>query len=280
MANFYNLLEKNYNSICYNIFKNGPDKNLYNSQIKYFSKIFNNIVFAFEKKEQMLSTENHHDLWLNFLDILYKYNRNIHMNKSLLDKNNTNKYANEFGDFISDKKKKLLVIMSNYFGINRILDIICDKNKNAEIGEYKSYLLEMIAFLKEYIFLIYQSKICVYSNNKIISKEGKGMNINLNVCNICKRNFEDQEKEKIIIFYCGHIIHKYCCFNREIGCPICFNKDMDISIIKMEYNIIQENRNKKDNDKIKKNALLNKLKKYDYNYLKNNREILVYSLLQ
>ena len=209
------------------------------SKIDFETK-YNKAVEILEENEKALSDD--HNIWFTLLDQIYIFVESFPAEKLKIPNERT-KYSDEYGNIISEKLKQLLEKMSSYVGINKILDIVCKKNKKAEYREFKPLLLKMLASFGSQTHLLYCVReflihTCLEDQDTLKKMNFKGKDLDFNDCDVCQKNFNQtlKNKEKVIIFKCNHIEHEDCSlkggskYGGERVCPICLQKEIDDSI--------------------------------------------------
>ena len=228
--------------------------------VKDFDKYLNDGKNVCEHNEQQID-----DLWFNILEKLYKYeneiNEIIKVNKENDKKNNA---LVELQKKMSQEIKDLMEKMYSFVSIRRIMDFVGEKNKNAGFKEFRELLMKI---LNSYS---HQSKIFASArnllSNSVLENENNfqllnrtGELLNLEKCNKCQKEFNKNlnNKEKILVFSCGHNYHLNCTYyiNTENGlervCPKCREAE------------IEDMGTKKGNSLIKRNTTVLEDKKYE-----------------
>ena len=235
------LIQNNYETILANLKSKEFNENLHDLKIMDFNSIYNDAVDILEENEKALSDD--HNMWFTLLDNIYKYVENFPKQKKNIP-NAREKFGEEVGKLLSDKHIQLLEKMSTYVGVNKILDIICEKNKKAEFREFKPLLLKMLAsfgsqthLLKSIrTFLIHD---CIDEHNILKNINAKGKDLDFSDdCEVCQKNFNQtlKDKEKVVVFKCNHIEHENCSFKGDDKygsnriCPICLKKEIEDSV--------------------------------------------------
>ena len=266
MEEEYNRLTEEHNKIiieCINICENSG---------KSLENINDN-----EKK----SNENE-KMWFNILQIFYEYIDKI---KSMLSdkdlimtkKPNYQIYLNNLSQLISKDIEDLFEKMYPYTGIKKIISRVSEANKQASSKEFKPVLQKL---LKGYGYLDTILSIAkkLLANNTINNLNiernliKKGICYKKLICDKCNQNFEENELQekndekinKILLFKCGHKIHKNCCLikNNLFMCNICYENELNESISLMNFenliNNLAKDFNKKENMSINENISLSK----------------------
>ena len=234
------LLVNDYNKIFENLCSKTFNENLYELSKIDFENKYDKAVEILEENEKALSDD--HDIWFSLLDQIYEFVDSFPQKKNQIP-NKDSKYADEIGNIISEKLKQFLEKMSSHVGINKILDIVCSKNKKAEFREFKPLLLKMLASFGSQTHLLYCVReflihTCLEDQESLQKMNFKGKDLDLNDCDVCQKNFNQtlKNKEKVIIFKCNHIEHETCSLKsnlklgREKVCPICLEKDIEDSV--------------------------------------------------
>ena len=274
------LIRDDYEKIFENLTANEFSENLQELKLMDFTNIFNEAINILENNEKALSDD--HNIWFVLLDYIYKLVESFPTHKKVIPPNREN-YGEELGKLLSDKLKQLLETMSTYVGVNKILDIICQKNKNASFKEFKPFFIKMLQSFGNQTHLLYCIKeylihTCLEDQSDLQQLNIKGRDIDFIDCDVCLKNFSKtmKEKEKIFVFQCNHIEHDYCSFNggdkfeaKKI-CPICLKKEIDDAVTcckedprsSLSYEEFQ--RNNTQNYKIMNNRVENKVNIFNY----------------
>ena len=234
------LLQNDYEKILENLKAKEFSENLHEMKKGDFNTIYNNAVEILEENEKALSED--HNMWFVLLDKIYQFVESFPSQKQGVP-NSRKKFSEEIETLYSDKIKHLLEKMSTYVGINKILDIVCAKNKKAEFREFKPLLLKMLASFGGQTYLLncvreYLIHTCLEDQRYLTQLNTKGKDLDFKDCDACGKNFNQtlKEKEKIIIFKCNHIEHEDCSlrggasYGADKVCPICLNKEIEDSI--------------------------------------------------
>ena len=273
------LIQDNYVQILENLKSNEFNENLHDLKVIDFSKAYNNAINVLEENEQVLSED--HNMWFTLLDKLYQFDGNFLNQKSLIPEPQK-KFGEEIEKLISEKLKHLLEKMSTYVGVKKILDIVCEKNKQAEYREFKPLLLKMLASFGSQTHLLncvreYLTHTCLEEQDTLQQLNIKGRDFDFDNCDVCQKSFNQtlKDKEKLVIFKCNHIEHQYCSFNGIQNyegnkiCPICLKKEIEDAITKssddpicsISYEELVKNNNKKHNED---NNTENKINIFNY----------------
>ena len=275
------LLIYDYEAMFENLKADEFKENLQDLKIMDFTNIYNEAINILEENEKALSDD--HQVWFTFLDYIYKLVEN-YPNQKLLIPEGREKFGEELEKLLSDKLKHLLETMSTYVGVIKILDIMCEKNKNASFKELKPFFIKMLQSFGNQTHLLncvkkYLIHTCLQDQSSLQELNIKGKDIDFNNCDVCLKNFSKtiKEKEKISVFTCNHIEHEYCAFNggekfeaRKI-CPICLKEEIDDAITcsredprsSLSYEEFQRNNSKNIN--IMNKRVENKVVIFKYN---------------
>ena len=275
------LLKADYDKMFENLMAKEYNENLQDLKLMDFNNIYNEAINILEENEKALSDDN--KIWFTLLDHLYKLVEAFPNQRKEIPQGRE-KFGEELYKFFSDKLKQLLETMSTYVGVNKILDIICEKNKNASFREFKPFFIKMLQSYGNQTHLLncirdYLIHTCLDDQCALQQLNIKGRDIDFNDCDVCQKNFSKtmKEKEKICVFQCNHIEHEYCSFNggetfeaRKI-CPICLKKEIDDSItccredprFSLSYEEFQKNNSQ--NYKLMNNRTENKVNIFNYN---------------
>jgi len=236
---------------------------------------------------------NIENLWFKCLDILYKYEiDSSELTKQFEKDDKRNHNSEELYQTILQDIKEFMERMYSFVSIKRILEVVTDKNKNYGITGYKDILLKILNAYSNstnmlfsirhlLINLVFQSQQTFQDCNL----KGKILN---NKCDKCKKYFNDEinYKKKIFRFNCNHTFHKECIsisntkLGKEAICPICQIFEFDkktpkgISLVKDDYNIIEEESEKSKKDTFSINRIYQKLEKYDKRYTEKNESLI------
>ena len=199
--------------------------------------------------ESVEEKENENEkMWFDVLQIFYDYSNKI---KSLINSeeinnlslNNTNikLYFGKLGQLISKDIEDLFEKMYAYTGIKKIIARVSEVNKQAASKEFKPVLTKL---LKGYGYLntILRISRKLLSANTISNLDEertlikKGICYKKLTCDQCHRGATEKEN-RIILFRCGHKIHKNCCLfkNNIFFCNICYNKELNESLSLMDF---------------------------------------------
>ena len=220
-------------------------------------------------------------MWFNILQIFYEYIDKI--NSMLTDKEtimtkkpNYQIYLKNLSQLISKDIEDLFEKMYPYTGIKKIISRVSEANKQASSKEFKPVLQKL---LKGYGYLDTILSIAkkLLANNTINNLNiernliKKGICYKKLICDKCNKIFEEneiQEKNddkvnKILLFKCGHKIHKNCCSlkNNLFLCNICYENELNESISLSNFdnliNNLANSLNKKENMNTNENIPLN-----------------------
>ena len=231
------LLIDDYDKIIENLKADEFSENIQDLNIMEFNNIFNEAINILEENEKALSDD--HKTWFFLLDYIYKLIENYPKQKMFFLENRE-KFEEEVGNLLSDKLKYLLETMSTYVGVNKILDIVCEKNKNASFKEFKPFFIKILQSFGSQTHLLncvreYLIHICFEDLISLQQMNTKGKDYDFIDCDVCHKNFGKtiKDREKICVFKCNHIEHEYCSFNggekleaRKV-CPICLKKEIN-----------------------------------------------------
>ena len=92
---------------------------------------------------------------LTLLDYIFKLVESFPTHKKVIPPNRE-KYGEEIWKLLTDKLKQLLETMRTYVGIriNKISDIIREKNKNSSFKEFKLFFIKMLQSFGNLTYLI------------------------------------------------------------------------------------------------------------------------------
>ena len=287
---FYLSIEKLdniFNKLLENI-KTENNNEEHKKLLEMFEKYFLDAKNTCENK--YINIEN---LWFKCLDILYKYEIDSSELSKQFERDDKRKHnSNELYKAILQDIKEFMERMYSFVSIKRILEVVTDKNKNYGIAGYKDILLKILNAYSNstnmlfsvrhlLINLVFQSQQTFQDCNL----KGKILN---NKCDKCQKDFNEEisNKKKIFRFNCNHTFHKECIsitntkFGKEAICPICqifeFEKKtpIGISLVKDDYNIIEEESEKDKKDTFRVSRIYQKLEKYDKRCIKKNESLI------
>ena len=224
-------------------------------------------------KEPVDEKENENEkMWFEVLQIFYDYSnkiKSILINKDdlLLSSTNAKLYLNEFGQQISKDIEDLFEKMYAYTGIKKIIARVSEVNKDAASKEFKPVLRKL---LKGYGYLntilsITKKLLSINTISNLKEEQNlikKGICYKKNTCDQCQI-VVDENNNRLILFRCGHKIHKNCCLikNNLYLCNICYDKEKKESLSLMNFeNLITglTKDNYKINRRYKRKEKLNK----------------------
>ena len=232
-------------------------------------------------EKEKKSNENE-KMWFNILQIFYEYIDKI--NSMLTDKEtimtkkpNYQIYLNNLSHLISKDIEDLFEKMYPYTGIKKIISRVSEANKQASSREFKPVLQKL---LKGYGYL---DTILTIAKKLLANNTINNLNTERNLikkgicykklsCDKCNKIFEENENQeknedktdKILLFKCGHKIHKNCCFSKNnlLLCNICYENELNESISLLNFdnliNNLANSMSKKENMNTNEMNLLNK----------------------
>ena len=170
----------------------------------------------------------------DLLNKLYEIDHYLKEEMEKFDNNISLKNAiKSFNKQVIDDIKYIIENLSLYIGISNILNIISEKNKNAELKEYKELITNILFEYRRLLMFLEPAKISL--SNKILKNEStfqfmnlKGDIINLQKCEICEKKFESNDL--ILIFKCKHLYHSLCVKkegSNKYECPICSGLEIE-----------------------------------------------------
>jgi hypothetical protein len=287
----FDLSIENLNNIFCKLLENIKNENNneeHKKLLEMFEKYFLDAKNTCENK--YINIEN---LWFKCLDILYKYEIDSSDLAKQFEKDDKRRHnSNELYQTILQDIKEFIERMYSFVSIKRILEVVTDKNKNYGIKGYKDILLKILNAYSNstnmlfsvrhlLINLVFQTQQTFQDCNlkgKILNKE----------CDNCHKDFNEEitNKKKIFRFNCNHTFHKECiCISntklgKEATCPICqifeFEKKTTkgISLVKDDYNIIEEESEKSKKDSFSISRVYQKLEKYDKRYIEKHESLI------
>ena len=246
----------------------------YDKLLKDHNKIILECINICENsKEPVDEKENESEkMWFEVLQIFYDYSnkiKSILINKDdlLLCNTNAKLYLNEFGQQISKDIEDLFEKMYAYTGIKKIIARVSEVNKDAASKEFKPVLRKL---LKGYGYLntilsITKKLLSINTISNLKEEQNlirKGICYKKNTCDQCQ-TVVDENNNRLILFRCGHKIHKNCCLikNNLYLCNICYDKEKkeSLSLMNFENLIIGLTKdNYKINRRYKRKEKLNK----------------------
>ena len=230
----------------------------------------------------IISQKEIEDIWFNILYQLYEFEKKAENDETVVKK-------------MKENINKLLRKMCLHVKLRNIIEVVINKRENSLFKDFENILYEMIKSNNNFNRILTNTmtimKNCAINSEEIMFKEYiKGNYYNNEKCDVCNKDIDDQNDEKIFCFGCGHQCHEFCAYNKnedyESECPICKEKEiLDTPIIKNKnknlnqnnINIIEvENKdiNKEQDNIVNENQIsetredkIKKLNNYDSSYL-------------
>ena len=226
--------------------KNNNNMNEYEQLINEHNKIISECINICENSNESTDEkENENEkMWFEVLQIFYDYSNKIKailMNNDDIStnfSNNTNSILslNEFGQQISKDIEDLFEKMYAYTGIKKIIARVSDVNKQAASKEFKPVLRKLLkGYGYLYTILTISKKLLAINTitnlNEVRDKIKKGICYKKLNCDQCHKNLNEKEN-RLILFRCGHKMHKNCCLvrNNIYLCSICFDNELKESL--------------------------------------------------
>ena len=243
------------------------DKN--NNNIILRKKTDENIIDSDEDDDKKDESNKIYECWLLFLNKLYSLFQEIIKTKK------QNEYYLSLNEFFSNEIESYLKKMCFYVDINTILDNITRNYQEAEIKELKGILTRIVSvnarlfeFYKNFVDLICHN--IDHQNKKYVKIKNKATIITSNICDKCHIDFNENDKDYIIAFNCGHVFHFKCLpLVKDQICIVCRKEEIELNIIKEEendkltdeeINEINKEINKKQEEFKKKSVLYENIK--------------------
>ena len=262
-------------------------KKEFDEKLKIYKKYFSDIKKICENPQS--KTE---DLWFKILGKLYEYE----MKSAELAKKIGSKKLNII---IVNDIKELMDKMCSFVSIKRILEVVCEKNKNAGFKEFRELIIKLLTSYSNLTNILCSARQLL--TNSILENEHnfqflnlKGEPIDSPYCGKCNVKLVKQpgKKEIVYIFNCTHIFHKNC-INKEgrdieIVCPICnefeflsYNNEGK-SLISQSTSVIEEKVDDKNTFHVKvdasKRKTLQKFERFDDRNLEKHKLMINNSL--
>ena len=210
----------------------------------------------------------------------------INQNKDDTEKNNSSKLLNQK---IIQEIKELMEKMSTYVSINRIIEVVSEKNKNAGFKEFRELLIKILNNYDNLSNILLSARRLL--TNLVLENETSFKTLNLkgepliiNNCDKCGKKIDINAKRKgeILVFLCGHTYHKTCVkIKRIYECPLC--RELEIgemehkgkSLVKRNTTIIEDNRNNNNdlqvNVTFSERKMILKLNRFDKKFFSNRK---------
>ncbi len=193
------------------------------------------IIDSDEDEDKKDDSNESYECWLLFLNKLYSLFQDIKSKKQ-------NEYYKSLNEFFSNEIESYLKKMCFYVDIKTILDKITSNYQEAEFKELKGILTRIFSvnarlseFYESFLYLIGHN---IYIQQKKFSIiKNKATIINNYICDKCHIEFNENDKDSIIVFNCGHVFHFKCLpLVKEQTCIICRKEDIELNIIKEKDN--------------------------------------------
>ena len=287
----YNIkLNEIFNQLIKNI-NNENNVEEQNNLIIEFEKYLNDSKYICECEKNVELAE---DLWFQLLDELYRFEVDTSnlIKKYELDKDK--KYTSiQLNENIIKNIKELMEKMCTYVSINRILEVVTEKNKNAGFKEFKDLLIKLLSNYDNLSNIFHSARnlltnLVLENENSFQILNSKGELLNIEKCQKCQKKFNKNlnNKEEILLFLCNHTFHRDCVvdkrfqFSKEPICPICSileiseneNKGKSLirnSTIKLDGN--NEKNQMQVNVTFSSRKMIQKLQKFDGRYFEKRK---------
>ena len=221
------------------------------------------------------------DLWFELLQILYKYEKKL---EKVISQNKNKEKEPSFESLyqkIIQEIKELLEKMSTYVSINRIIEVVSEKNKNAGFKEFRELLIKILNNYGNLSNILLSARrlltnLVLESENTFQVLNLKGEPLMIDRCDQCQKKIDINSKTKgeILAFLCNHCFHKNCVpFKKVYECPLCreleigetYNKEK--SLVKKNTAVIEENENENSQVQVNVNysekKMILRLSKFD-----------------
>jgi len=231
----------------------------------------------------IISQKEIEDIWFNILYQLYEFEKRAENEEIIVKK-------------MKENINKLLRKMCLHVKLRNIIEVVINKKENSLFKDFQNILCEMIKSNNNFNRILTNTmtimKNCAINSEEIMFKECiKGNYYNNEKCDVCFKDIDIKNDEKIFCFGCGHQCHELCAYNKgedyESECPICKEKEIiDEPIIKNKnkplnqnaINIIEEKtndiNNREEDNIINENQInviredrIKKLNNFDNSYL-------------
>ena len=191
--------------------------------------------------------------------------------------------------------KELLEKMSTYVSINRIIEVVSEKNKNAGFKEFRELLIKILNNYDNLSNIFISARRLL--TNLVLENENsfqilnlKGELLKVERCDKCQKKIDinDKNNGEILAFLCNHCYHKKCVPLRKVlECPVCRELEIGemeykgLSLVRKDTAVI-ENKEKDDKqvqvkvDILERRKII-KLNKFDQKFY-NNRKMLTDSI--
>ena len=235
------------------------------------------------------------DLWFELLQILYSYEKKSIKIKSENEIKEKDKNFNTLYQKILQEIKELLEKMSTYVSINRIIEVVSEKNKNAGFKEFRELLIKILNNYDNLSNIFISARRLL--TNLVLENENsfqilnlKGELLKVERCDKCQKKIDinDKNNGEILAFLCNHCYHKKCVPLRKVlECPVCRELEIGemeykgLSLVRKDTAVI-ENKEKDDKqvqvkvDILERRKII-KLNKFDQKFY-NNRKMLTDSI--
>ena len=216
------------------------------NQLEVYNKYLTDVKNICEKNE------SNEKLWFNVLGKLYDYEMKAEQINSKV-----------LSQIIIKDIKELMDKMCSFVGINRVLEVVSERNKNAGFKEFRELLMKLLDSYGNLENIYYSAKslltnLVLENENYFQLLNSKGEYLDSPICGKCKhkiiRNYN--KNENIYIFSCSHTFHKACInkgVEKEVVCPLCTELEFSNSDFEGK-SLIQSGNSILDNKENSKNA--------------------------
>ena len=181
--------------------------------------------------------------WEQLLNVLYSmkkiYKKFKIEGESTIDKEI---YVKKIGDMIEENIQNVIVAMSEYYTIPRIIELVNKHCEDASMKEFTGIIGQLFYNQRILEVICNSAKILIGTAvfkdiNKFYHYRINGRNFEPKKCDYCGR---DIGKEKIILFGCNHYYHIRCCTEERKNhvCYICKTNEIEESITYVENNML------------------------------------------
>ena len=229
------------------------------------------------------------DLWFELLTILYSYEKK---SESAMSKNQSHEKDVSFKSLyqkIIQEIKDLMEKMSTYVSINRIIEVVSEKNKNAGFKEFRELLIKILNNYDNLSNILLSARRLL--TNLVLENENSFQVLNLrgellmiDRCDKCQKKIDinSNNKGEILAFLCNHCFHKTCVPLKKVyECPLC--RELEIgelasigkSLVNKNTAIIEEVEN--DSNQVQVNVnyserkMIIRLNKFDNKFFSNRK---------
>jgi hypothetical protein len=210
------------------------------------------------KSEGPKIDKSHEELWFTILGKLYDYEMKAEeINSKVLSQ------------IIIKDIKELMDKMCSFVGINRVLEIFTERNKNAGFKEFRDLLIEILDSNGKLENIYFSARslltnLVLENENYFLHLNSKGEYLDSPTCAKCKQKIirNINKNENIYIFNCTHTFHKACINKggeKEVVCPLCTELEFSNSdfkgksLIQSSNSILDDKENSRNANKFQVN---------------------------